>query len=208
MGPLGNNGIAAGGLLRRVKCDPTPNGNPTESLANLEQLDLFHFPMRRPIAEVNRKLDPHPIEYKVVALRDCPLPTRLLECDTPEKAADYWRLHVATQPSFNPEVETCVVLHLNTRRRIRGHHVVATGILDTLLVHSREVFRTAIVAASHAILVMHSHPSGDPSPSEADIRITRDLIRAGQLLRIEVLDHVIVAGNRHQSLRSMGYFHA
>ena len=52
----------------------------------------------------------------------------------------------------------------------------------------------------------HNHPSGDPTPSEADIRVTRDLIRAGQLLKLEVLDHVIVGHGRHSSLREMGYF--
>jgi len=105
---------------------------------------------------------------------------------------DYWRLHVATLPAFNPEVETMAVLHLNTRRRVRGHHVVATGTIDTLLVHSREVFRPAIIGSSAAAILMHNHPSGESTPSEADIRVTRDLIRAGQLLKIEVLDHVVV----------------
>jgi DNA repair protein RadC len=80
------------------------------------------------------------------------------------------------------------------------------GTLDTLLVHPREVFRAAIASNASALIVMHSHPSGDPTPSEADIRITRDLIRAGQLLRIEVLDHVVVGVNRHVSLREQGFF--
>lgn len=147
-----------------------------------------------------------PVEFKVVALRDCPLPEYLHECDTPQKAADYWRLQIASALQFNEDLETMVALHLNTRRRIRGHHVVATGTLDAVHVHSREVFRTAIVAASSAILLMHNHPSGDPTPSEADIRVTRELIRAGQLLRLEVLDHVIVGARRHSSLRELGYF--
>jgi DNA repair protein RadC len=63
------------------------------------------------------------------------------------------------------------------------------------------------VAAAAAVILMHNHPSGDPSPSEGDIRVTRDLIRAGQLLKIEVLDHVIVgAGEKRASLRELGYF--
>ncbi len=53
---------------------------------------------------------------------------------------------------------------------------------------------------------MHNHPSGESQPSEADIKVTRDLIRAGQLLKIEVVDHVIVGANRHTSLRELGYF--
>jgi DNA repair protein RadC len=85
--------------------------------------------------------------------------------------------------------------------------LLTIGTLDTILVHPREVFRGAIVAAASAIIVMHNHPSGEPEPSESDIRITRDLIRAGQLLKIEVLDHVIIGNGRHLSLRSMGYFY-
>lgn len=185
--------------------DPSPPPGRQGQCGRLVQLDLLRFP--EPPAVVRNRQKADPVEYKVVALRDCPLPDRLHECDNPQKAADYWRMHVATLPSFNPDVETCVVLHLTARRRVRGHHVVATGTLDTLLVHSREVFRAAIVAASQAVVVMHNHPSLDPTPSEADIRVTRDLIRAGQILKIEVLDHVIVAGPRHVSLKECGYFY-
>jgi DNA repair protein RadC len=63
-----------------------------------------------------------------------------------------------------------------------------------------------LIAASHAVVVIHNHPSGDPSPSEADIKATRDLIRAGQLLRVELIDHVIVGHGKHCSLRQYGYF--
>jgi DNA repair protein RadC len=130
-------------------------------------------------------------------------------CDQPDRAAAYWRAHVTQHPAFNPDAECFVVLLLNTRRRVKGHLLVATGTLDTVLVHPREDFRAAILAAASAVVILHNHPSGEPSPSEADIRITRDLIRAGQLLKIEVLDHVIVgAGDRHCSLRELGYFYA
>ena len=95
---------------------------------------------------------------------------------------------------------------LNTRRRVKGHYLVSVGIQDTILVHPREVFRLALVTAASAIVLMHNHPSGDPTPSEADIKVTRDLIRAGQLLKIEVLDHVIVGKPDHKSLRELGYF--
>ena len=145
-------------------------------------------------------------EYKVVALRECPLPEDLRRCESPEQAAEYWDLNIRTIPHFNPECECFAVLLLNTRRRVRGHQLVSIGTLDTILVHPREVFRGAIIAAASAVIVMHNHPSGEPEPSEADIKVTRDLIRAGQLLRIELLDHVIVGRGRHISLRSLGYF--
>jgi len=150
----------------------------------------------------------NPKEFKVVALRECPVPESMQMCDTPEKAAEYWQLHVATNPYFNPECECFVVLLLNTRRRVKGHQLLTIGTMDTILVHAREVFRGAIIGAAAAVVVMHNHPSGDPTPSEADIKVTRDLIRAGQLLKIELLDHVIIGGNTHQSLRSLGYFYS
>jgi DNA repair protein RadC len=149
-----------------------------------------------------------PKEYKVVALRDCPLPEAMHLCDTPDRAADYWRAHVVNHPAYNPDVECVVVLLLNTRRRVKGHALIATGTLDTILVHPREVFRPAIVAAASAVVVMHNHPSGEPEPSEADIKVTRDLIRAGQLLKIEVLDHVVIGAARHSSLRTLGFFYS
>jgi DNA repair protein RadC len=95
---------------------------------------------------------------------------------------------------------------LNTRRRVRGHQLVTIGTMDTLLVHPREVFRGAIIAGAAAIVLMHNHPSGEPQPSEADVKVTRDLIRAGQLVNIEILDHVIMGIPNHCSLRELGYF--
>ncbi len=147
-----------------------------------------------------------PREFKVVSLRECPTPDTLHLCDTPQKAAEYWSLHVPTHPYFNPECECFVVLLLNTRRRVKGHQLLTIGTLDTLLVSPREVFRAAVIACAAALVLMHNHPSGDPAPSEADIRVTHDLIRAGQLLKIEVLDHVIMGVNQHCSLREAGLF--
>ena len=150
--------------------------------------------------------DFNPKEYKVVALRECPLLESMRICETPDQAAEYWRLHVATNPYFNPECECLVVLLLNTRRRLKGHQLVTIGTIDTILVHPREVFRVAVISSAAAVILMHNHPSNDPTPSEADIKVTRDLIRAGQLLKIEVLDHVIMGNPNRCSLGELGYF--
>jgi DNA repair protein RadC len=150
----------------------------------------------------------HPAEWRVICLRECPIPDEMKLCETPEQAADYWRAQIVQAPYFNPEIECFFVLHLNTRRRIKGHHLVALGTMDTILVHPREVFRAAFVAAAGAIILMHNHPSGDPSPSESDIKVTRDLIRSGQLLKLEVLDHVIIGNPKDCSLRQLGYFYS
>lgn len=145
-------------------------------------------------------------EYKVVALRECPLPETLAFCDSPERAAEYWQLHVATNPYFSPDAECLVILFLNTRHRVKGHQMLTIGTMDSILVHPREVFRAAVVCAAYAVILMHNHPSGDPSPSEADITVTRDLIRAGQLMKIDVADHVIMGHPNYCSLRALGYF--
>jgi DNA repair protein RadC len=150
----------------------------------------------------------HPAEWRVVALRECPMSESMQICDTPEHAANYWRLTITTNIYFNPEVECFVVLFVNTRRKVKGHQLVSIGTLDSILVHPREVFRAPIIAAAAAIVLMHNHPSGDPTPSEADIKITRDLIRAGQLLKIEVIDHVIMGNPNFCSLRELGYFYS
>jgi len=78
--------------------------------------------------------------------------------------------------------------------------------MDSVLVRPREVFRGAVVAAAAAIVMVHNHPSGEPQ-SEGDIKVTRDLMRAGQVLKIEVLDHVIVGNPNCCSLRELGYSH-
>lgn len=146
-----------------------------------------------------------PHEYKVTSLRECPTPDALQQCDTPDKAADYWRMHIATHAHFNPDCECLAALLLNTRRKIKGHHLISIGTMDTILVHPREVFRLAIVTAASALIVMHNHPSGESAPSDADIKVTRDLVRASQLLKLELLDHVIIGNGNFSSLRTLGF---
>lgn len=129
--------------------------------------------------------------------------------DRPEVIADLLREEVRNQ-----NVETFQVLLLNTRRRLIQAEIISQGTLDTILVHPREVFKTAISANASAVVLVHNHPSGDPTPSEADIRVTRDLIRAGQLLKIDVLDHIILGARTadrpkdYASLRELGYFYS
>ena len=145
-------------------------------------------------------------EYKVVPLRECANPMNSPMCYTPALAADYCRANIPENPYFNPECGCFVVLILNCRRRVKGHYLDAIGTQDTLLVSPREVFRLAIMTSANALILTHNHPSGDLTPSAADIKVTRDLIRAGQLMKIEVLDHVIIGKPGHTSLREMGYF--
>jgi DNA repair protein RadC len=127
--------------------------------------------------------------------------------DNPGAIADFLREENRTY-----EVEHFQIVLLNTRRKLIRVELVSQGLLDTLLVHPREVFKPAIAANASALVLVHNHPSGDPTPSQADITVTRDLIRAGALLKIEVVDHVILGrrgeggGKDYVSLRELGYF--
>jgi DNA repair protein RadC len=129
--------------------------------------------------------------------------------DNPATAVNFMR-----ETNRLKNVESFQVLLLNTRKKLIRVQEISTGLLDTLLVHPREVFRAAIAANAAGILLVHNHPSGDPTPSDADIKVTRDLIRAGQLLKIEVVDHVIIGrasaerAKDYSSLRELGYFYA
>lgn len=105
---------------------------------------------------------------------------------------------------FEP-VEVVGILCLTTRLGVICYHEVSRGTLNMALVHPRETFRAAILANAAAIVVGHNHPSGDPTPSPEDHRLTTRLCEAGTLLGIEVLDHLIVAGaDRFYSFRDAG----
>jgi DNA repair protein RadC len=88
---------------------------------------------------------------------------------------------------------------------------ISIGTLDSILIHPREVFRLAIIHQAASIVIVHNHPSGDPTPSESDIKVTLDLVRAGKILRISVVDHVILGLPNEQreidycSLRELGH---
>lgn len=90
---------------------------------------------------------------------------------------------------------------LNTRNRIIGITNISVGTLNANLVHPREVFKDAITHNAASVVLVHNHPSGDPEPSEDDLKITKRLIEAGKILGIEVVDHIIVAKNRFLSFK-------
>lgn len=101
-------------------------------------------------------------------------------------------------------VEEFHVLALDTQSRVLRDVAVTRGLLDSSLVHPREVFRAAIAEAAAGLILVHNHPSGDPTPSAEDRAVTRQLVAAGQLLDLPVYDHVIVAGDRFTSFATAG----
>ena len=119
--------------------------------------------------------------------------------DTPQSVANFLR-----EENRLLTVETLQVILLNTRRRLLRYEVISSGTLDTLLIHSREVFKLAITANASALILAHNHPSGDPSPSRDDISMTQQIIKAAQALNITVHDHVIIGNGTCLSFREHG----
>jgi DNA repair protein RadC len=102
------------------------------------------------------------------------------------------------------EQEHFQVLYLDTRNRVLGTDTLYIGSLNTSHIRVAEVFREAVKRNCAALIVAHNHPSGDPSPSPEDVAVTRQLIEAGQLLDIELLDHLVIGHQRFVSLRERG----
>jgi len=101
-------------------------------------------------------------------------------------------------------VEEFHVLVLDSQSQVLRDVTITRGLLDSSLVHPREVFRAAIAEAAAGVILVHNHPSGDPTPSAEDRAITRQLVAAGQLLDLPVYDHVVVAGDRFVSFAAAG----
>lgn len=101
-------------------------------------------------------------------------------------------------------VEEFHLLALDSQSQVLRDVLITRGLLNSSLVHPREVFRAAIAEAAAGIIVVHNHPSGDPTPSAEDRAVTRQLAEAGRLLDLPVYDHVIIAGDRYLSFAGAG----
>ncbi len=102
--------------------------------------------------------------------------------------------------------EHFLALLLNTRGQLIKFSEISVGSLDTSIVHPREVFKEAISASAASVIFVHNHPSGDPEPSEDDIKLTERLAQAGEIVGIDVLDHIIICDKSYLSLKSKGLF--
>lgn len=112
---------------------------------------------------------------------------------------------------FLPELsglkkEHFIAVYLNSRNKIIKKETIFIGSLNSSIMHPREIFQPAIIESAAAIILIHNHPSGDPKPSDEDIEITKQLIFAGKLLEIEILDHVIIGDKNYYSLKEKGFF--
>lgn len=118
---------------------------------------------------------------------------------SPKDAADY-----LMEDLRYLQKEHFVCLFLNTKNHVIGQETLSMGTLNSSLVHPREVFRAAIKRSSASILCAHNHPSGDPTPSPEDIHLTNRLMEAGQIIGIDVLDHIVIGDRTFVSLKEQG----
>ncbi|WP_051567409.1 RadC family protein [Brevibacillus borstelensis] len=101
--------------------------------------------------------------------------------------------------------EHFICLFLNTKNRVIGKQTIFIGSLDASVVHPREVFKEAIKRSAANVICLHNHPSGDPTPSREDIKVTKNLMEAGEVVGIPLLDHVIIGDDRYISLKEQRY---
>ncbi len=135
------------------------------------------------------------IKYRKVG--DCK--TRNL--DSPGKVVSYMLGAYVERP----EQESCWVSALDRKNNAKFRHLVTLGTQSNSLVHPREVFKPAIMASASSVIVSHNHPSGDPAPSAADIKVTRELRESGKVLGIPVLDHIII-GEIESDPKARGFY--
>jgi DNA repair protein RadC len=188
-------------LLAVLLADSLPGANPLDLAARL--LD------RRPLALLrrmsSRRLQAMLGDQRAARLLAATeLGCRILKgsgerpLSSPKHVHDYARTYATAAK------EHFLAVHLNARHVPLLLEVVSVGTLSASLVHPREVFRRAIIESCASLILVHNHPSGDPSPSPDDIEITTRLTRVGELVGIEVLDHVILAAERYFSFREEG----
>lgn len=114
------------------------------------------------------------------------------ECNTPEQVAAAWHKKVATQKWFDPSKEHLIAFLLNNHRNLVGFNLCFIGSSSECMASPRDIVRPAVVLNVSRIVVAHNHPSGNCTPSDADLRATRRLAKASELLGIELEDHVII----------------
>jgi DNA repair protein RadC len=145
------------------------------------------------VTSTRRQIPTIGARFAPAAIEERPLVT------TPEAGADLVAPMLADR-----DREHCVALLLDTKHRLLGHRLISVGSVDHTFMSPREIFRDALDANASAIVVAHNHPSGDPEPSRDDEAVTRRLVKAGEILGVDVLDHLVVAGDRWVSLARRG----
>lgn len=138
-------------------------------------------------------------EFRVHTLRET-TPDVLVQ--QPGEIYSYWQQHIAPSPQMQlPDKEHLVVALVNCRRRVLGWHLVAMGGLTSCEAHPREILRPVLIGAAYGFILLHNHPSGNPTPSDEDRRITRRIRDCAKDLDLDFVDHVIIGHDLPHQVR-------
>jgi DNA repair protein RadC len=145
---------------------------------------------------------PHSVPiYSLKLVRDSSLKTTIFKIRSPRDVYNLMQDYIG-----DADREHFAVLLLDTKNQVVAVHTVSIGDLSSTIVHPREVFKIAVHYGAASVIVSHNHPSGDTTPSPEDIAVTKRLDQAGELLGIELLDHIILGDGRWTSLKEKGLF--
>jgi DNA repair protein RadC len=141
-------------------------------------------------------------EYKVMLVKDSNVPSDKKRIGSPVDVVNMFESYLS-----GADREHFCIAMLDRKGNLIGLNTVSIGGLHSSVVHPREVFKPAIILGAASIILAHNHPSGDPTPSPEDITVTKKLVKAGRILSIEILDHVIIGdGTMYYSLKEHGVF--
>jgi len=159
-----------------------------EELSQIKGIGLAKAAQIKASFELGRREELEP-ELKHFDIKDPEAVVRAIRASVKDKAKEHFKL-----------------ILLNPRNKIIGISTISIGTLNASLVHPREVFKDAIMHSAASVVLAHNHPSGDPEPSEDDLKITKKLVESGKILGIEVIDHIIIGKNDYYSFRAKGHF--
>jgi len=157
-----------------------------EELSQIKGIGLAKAAQLKACFELGKREELEP-ELKNFDIKDPEAVVKAIRASIKDKAKEHFKL-----------------ILLNPRNKIIGISTISIGTLNASLVHPREVFKDAITHSAASVVLAHNHPSGDPEPSEDDIKITKKLVDSGKILGIEVLDHIIIGKNNFCSFKERG----
>ena len=169
----------------------------------MEQINLFLPEATAIVERVHKRATNYRVPvYSVKMVKETPLKVRGNKPKTVTNPAT--AAAIVTEALGCLDREAFGLLMLTTKNSILGFHVVSIGTLNSSIVHPREIFKAAFLAGAASIILVHNHPSGDPSPSQEDLEVTRRLVDAGNILGIAVRDHIIIGDDCFFSFKNDG----
>ncbi|MDI6733456.1 MAG: DNA repair protein RadC [Planctomycetota bacterium] len=174
----------AGKLLEQFGCLRAIANATVEELTNIEGIGLAKATQIKAALQLGQRMENQVDTTNQPTIKSATDVEKLIKSKLRDKKKEYF-----------------VLIMLDTRNRLIREVDVSIGSLNASIVHPREVFKEAISASAASVICVHNHPSGDPTPSDDDIRITKRLVEAGKILDIEVFDHIIIAGDKIISMK-------